>query len=191
MFFEPFPSIKRWWKSIISRNIVGLIVGGTDLEKNPYTGSFIHRSLLNRNLTFSSHPIILIISTKRGRPNKFWRKKILRLFFSIYISHWILYLKFTQAIESLQSVSKIYFVNSCFQESDARQQKKYTNLSKNLLRPFGGKNSKVCESLSLPSLSIVISCKLNVSLKSTFFIFICCGKNVDVSSSSLLQIVLK
>lgn len=60
----------------------------------------------------------------------------------------------------------------------------------NLIRTLGGSSSKFCESplsSSDSSLSIVISCMLNVSLKSIFLAaFVLVGKNGDENSSSSL-----
>lgn len=64
------------------------------------------------------------------------------------------------------------------------------NLFTYCFRMPGGSNSKFCESsVSSPeSLFIVISCKLNVSLKSNFVDdFDLDGKNGDDTSSSSLQ----
>lgn len=60
----------------------------------------------------------------------------------------------------------------------------------NLMRTFGGNSSRFCESplsASESSVSMVISCMLNVSLRSTLRIdFGFVGKNGDENSSSSL-----
>lgn len=67
-------------------------------------------------------------------------------------------------------------------------------LSMNLMRTLGGNNSKFCESPLSPSesVSMVISCMLNVSLRSSFFmVFVLVGKNGDENSSSSLSLTTK
>lgn len=63
----------------------------------------------------------------------------------------------------------------------------------NLMRTLGGNSSRFCESPLSPSdssLSIIISCMLNVSLRSIFLAtFVLVGKNGDENSSSSLLFI--